>query len=289
MKYDIAALFAIVCVAAVAGTAPRPGSGRAAADDTPVLPSHRIVGFYGNPLSARMGILGALPADSMVRRLEAQAQAWALADTTTPVVPALHLVTVVAHPHACPDGKYRTRAPDSLIERMSSLAQRKGWLLFLDVQPGRSTVAAEVAGLRKFLVRPWVHLALDPEFAMAGDQVPGRVIGSLDAADINGAVDTLAAIARDHGLAPRILVVHRFTQRMVMNADRIRIDPQVQIVMDMDGFGRPALKRDSYRQFIAAEPVQYTGFKLFYQQDVPLMSPADVLRLQPRPVFILYQ
>jgi hypothetical protein len=76
---------------------------------------------------------------------------------------------------------------------------------------------------------------------------------------------------------------------MVMNADRIRIDPQVQIVMDMDGFGRPALKRDSYRQFIAAEPVQYTGFKLFYQQDVPLMSPADVLRLQPRPVFILYQ
>jgi hypothetical protein len=39
--------------------------------------------------------------------------------------------------------------------------------------------------------------------------------------------------------------------------------------------------------------VEFTGFKLFYKNDTkrghPLMSPADVLKLSPRPVYIQYQ
>ena len=44
---------------------------------------------------------------------------------------------------------------------------------------------------------------------------------------------------------------------------------------------------------IVKEPVEYTGFKLFYHNDTkkgdPLMTPQDLLRLNPKPVYVQYQ
>jgi ribosomal protein S2 len=34
-----------------------------------------------------------------------------------------------------------------------------------------------------------------------------------------------------------VLIVHRFTQGMVTNYKKIKTVPEVQVVMDMDGFG----------------------------------------------------
>ena len=70
--------------------------------------------------------------------------------------------------------------------------------------------------------------------------------------------------------------------------------PEVQIVMNMDGWGVAAKKRDTYKQFIYAEPVQFTGFKLFYKNDTltpgsTLMTPAELLKLTPQPIYIQYQ
>ena len=123
--------------------------------------------------------------------------------------------------------------------------------------------------------------------------VPGRKIGTLDAKDINWAVDFLDEIARTKNLPPKILVVHRFTRNMVTNASKIRFTPNVQVVMDMDGWGPPWLKFDSYHDYVKAEPVQFTGFKLFFHNDTktgdPLLTPSEVLRLNPRPLYIQYQ
>jgi hypothetical protein len=98
---------------------------------------------------------------------------------------------------------------------------------------------------------------------------------------------------REHNLPPKVLVIHRFTRNMVTNSQSVRLRPEVQIVMHMDGWGAPWLKRDSYRDYVVAEPVQYTGFKLFYHNDTkkgdPLMSPSDVLLLEPKPLYIQYQ
>jgi hypothetical protein len=271
------------------------GGGREPEDvrsDSPgqaLLPSHRIVTFYGNPRSARMGVLGASAPDEMLEKLHEQSKAWERADPSTPVLGALHLVTVVAQPHPGTDGLYRARMPAALVEEVASWAEPDSLLLFLDIQPGRSDVAREVSAYLEFLARPRVHLALDPEFAVAPGEVPGRVIGGLDADDVNRVVEMLAELVQKHDLPPKILVIHRFTERMLRGSDRIRLDPRVQIVIDMDGFGPPHLKRDSYRAYVASRPVQFTGFKLFYQQDVPLMSPADVLALRPVPLFIVYQ
>ncbi len=268
----------------VPGPAPLPGS---------ILPTHRIVAFYGNPLSSRMGILGALPPQQMLAKLDTEVAAWQAADPATPVVPALQLIVSVAQGEAGRDGMYRLRMPDTLIDRVLGWANERHALLFLDVQVGRSTVAAELPRLLPYLARPNVHLALDPEFAMKGNEEPGKKIGTLDASDVNYAVALLDSVVRADDLPPKVLVVHRFTRRMVTNAQRIRLDPRVQIVVDMDGWGPHALKEDSYRAYVYGDPVEFTGFKLFYHNDTKsgqrLMTPAEVLRLFPAPLYIQYQ
>jgi len=258
-----------------------------------ILPSRRIVAFYGNPLSRRMGILALQPVDSMLSRLERVTAEWTEADSTTPAQPALHLIAVVAQGSPGRDKKYRQRADSALIERVYSWAQSRGALLFLDIQLGRSTLAAELPRLLPFLRRPDVHLGLDPEFAMGESGIPGGRIGSLDATDVNEAVDLLANLVTTDSLPPKVLVVHRFTRDMLRHSDRIRIDPRVQVVIDMDGWGPPWMKRESYRRYVARYPVEYTGFKLFYRNDTKagdrLMTPRQVLALFPRPLYIQYQ
>lgn len=254
-----------------------------------LFPGCRVVAYYGNPLSRRMGILGEIAPDSMLARLERQADAYARADSTVHVVPALELIAIVAQAGAGRDGLYRARMPDTLIERVASWAEKRNYILILDIQNGHSSVAREVSSLVPFLKRPNVHLALDPEFAMPGKKRPGTVIGTLDARDVNLTIDTLARLVKENELPPKMLIVHRFTRPMLTNQEQIRLDPRVQVVIDMDGFGAPFLKRDSYRRYIFEHPVQFTGFKLFYKNDKPILTPAEVLKLVPVPMFIMYQ
>jgi hypothetical protein len=61
------------------------------------------------------------------------------------------------------------------------------------------------------------------------------------------------------------------------------------VVIDMDGFGSPQLKRSTWRAVVQRDPVQYTGFKLFYKNDKPMMTPKQVIELYPSPVYIQYQ
>ena len=259
-----------------------------------ILPCHRIVAYYGNPLSRRMGVLGEYPKDEMLRRFSAAVAEWNAADPQHPVVPALHMIVSVAQPHPGRSGFYRNWMPDSLIEEVYGWAREAGAIMILDLQIGQSTVQAEVPRIAHFLQRPDVHLALDPEFAMRNGRIPGEYVGSIDAADINWTSEYLAGLVREHGLPPKVLVIHRFTRPMVTNASAIELRPEVQIVMDMDGWGAPHLKRSSYHSYIVREPVQYTGFKIFYHNDRrghgrPIMTPSDVLRLRPYPLYIQYQ
>jgi hypothetical protein len=264
--------------------APLPGS---------ILPQKRIVAFYGNPLQKRMGILGALPPDEMLAKLDREVAAWNAADSTMPVQPALHLIAVVAQDAPGTSGKYRMRMDSALIEKVYGWAQRRDALLFLDVQVGRGTLQEELPRLTPFLKRPDVHLAIDPEFSMKHGEVPGTKIGTFDANDVNYASSFLAELVTSEKLPPKVLVVHRFTRDMLTGYKRIALDARVQIVIDMDGWGPPSLKRESYRAYVAKYPVEYTGFKLFYHNDTKrggrLMTPADVLALHPKPLYIQYQ
>jgi hypothetical protein len=255
-----------------------------------LLPEHRIVAFYGNPLSKRMGILGELPSEEMLTRLEKVATEWAAADSGQKVLPALHLIATVAQSYPGPARKYRLQMPDTLIRRVARWSEERGWLLFLDIQVGVSNVEDELKVLVPYLKYPFVHLALDPEFAMKDGKKPGTDwMGRMDASEVNHAVEVLARIVEEQSLPPKILVVHRFTRNMLTNASQIRLDPRVQVVIDMDGWGTPGSKMGAYRWFVVRHPVQFTGFKLFYKNDKPMMTPEQVLELYPKPMYIQYQ
>ena len=258
-----------------------------------LLPAHRIVAFYGNPLSKKMGILGELPPDQMLARFDKEVAAWTKADPTHPVQPALHLIAVVAQGFPGRDGKYRLRMTDSLINMVYGWAQKKNALLFLDVQVGQSTVQEELPRLVPFLSRPNVMLGIDPEFSMKFGDKPGTRIGTMSSKDVNYAINLLSGLVKQYKLPPKVLIVHRFTRKMLTDAKSIKLDPNVQVVINMDGWGQPWLKYDSYRAYVEAEPVQFTGFKLFYHNDTkkgdPLLTPPEVLMLNPKPLYIQYQ
>ena len=259
-----------------------------------ILPFKRIVAYYGNFYSKGMGVLGEYPADQILAMLASTTAKWTAADPATPAVPAIHYIVTVAQAGAGKEGKYILRMPDDQIERAVELASRIQGIVFLDVQVAQSTLQYELPQLEKYLKMPQVHLGIDPEFSMKGGERPGTVIGTFDAADINYAAEYLAGLVRENHLPPKILVVHRFTQGMVTNYKKIQPLPEVQIVIDMDGFGAKEKKYGTYNYVVAPEPVQFTGIKLFYKNDTRppadgLLTPAEVFSLTPAPIYIQYQ
>jgi hypothetical protein len=260
-----------------------------------LLPFNRIIAYYGNFYSTQMGVLGEYPPDQMLQMLASTTAAWTAADPNTPVIPALDYIAVTAQGSPGSDGEYRFRMPPDQIEEAISLANQVHGLVFLDVQVGLSNLQTEIPLLEEYLKLPQVELSVDPEFATrTSGGVPGTVIGTFDASDINFAANYLASVVRTNNLPPKILVVHRFTEDMVTHYRQITPLPEVEIVMDMDGWGEPDKKIETYTEFIASEPVQFTGFKLFYKADlqspsIRLLTPAEILKLEPRPSYIQYQ
>lgn len=269
----------------VASPEPLPGS---------LLPDKRIVAYYGNPNSKRMGALGEYPKDEMLSRLQNEVERWQEADPSLPVQPALHLIAVVAQSEPGKAGMYRMIMPDEVVNRVYGWAKEANSVLFIDIQTGHEDIRSLLPRFEWILKNPDVHLGIDPEFNLVNSQaVPGTRIGTFDAQDINYVTAYLADLVRKHELPPKVLTVHRFTRNGVTNSTEIELRPEVQVVMHMDGWGAPWLKRSTYKDYVVSEPVQYTGFKLFYHNDTkkgdPLMTPEDVLRLRPQPLYIQYQ
>ena len=259
-----------------------------------ILPFHRIIAYYGNLYSVKMGILGEIPKEQMFAKLKGEVASWQAADPSMPTIPALHYVAVTAQGAPGKGAKHRLRMPDSQLDTIISWAKEIDALAFFDIQVGHSTLAEEVPALDKYLKMPKVHLGIDPEFSMKTGHVPGKKIGTFDASDINIVIDHLAKLVKENNLPPKILVVHRFTQGMVTNYKNIKNVPEVQVVMDMDGWGNKTLKRSTWLRYIFREPVEYAGFKLFYKNDTKtgadqLYSPEELLKFTPKPIYIQYQ
>ena len=258
-----------------------------------IFPDTRVIAFYGNLYSKRMGILGEIPKDSMLKKLQLEVAAWQAADASVKTVPALHYIASTAQGSPGKDGKYRMRMPFQQIDTIMDWANQINALVFVDIQVAHSTVKDEVPVLEKYLQLPNVHLGIDPEFSMKNGEIPGTKIGTFTSDDINDAIDILVALVRKNNLPPKVLIVHRFTQGMVTGYEKIKKVPEVQVVMDMDGFGDKILKRSTYLRYIYKEPVQFTGFKLFYKNDnkttTGMYTPAELLKFTPKPIYIQYQ
>ena len=255
------------------------------------LAEHRMVSFYGHPFAAAMGVLGQYEPQEMVSLLKEQAAAYTKIDPERPAICTIELIASVAQPEPGADGLYLTRTPPEVIEQYANLAKDNDCLLLLDVQIGYSTIADEVQVLMPYLKLPYVHLAIDPEYDMAPGEIPGQQVGASYASEIAGAAQTLSNLVdQNEELQAKVLVIHQFQYGMILNKETLRPVRNVEMVLHADGFGTPRVKYDKYNALVTQEPIQYGGFKLFYNQDAPLLSPTQVLSdLNPPPAVVSYQ
>jgi len=290
----------------IVGTAVLIGSGngngepeRTAADDAAVppprelprggrsiLPEFRVVAYYGAPQSRELGALGIGSPRGAARRLDRQARPYG--SKRRPVLPALELITVIANADPGEDGMYRSRQRDAVIRRYLRAARRAKALLLLDIQPGRSDFFTETTRLEKWLKEPDVSLALDPEWRVQEGEVPGQVIGHVSAREVNATSAWLAQLVAKHDLPEKLLVIHQFTDNMVPE-QQLKAREGLATVLNVDGFGNPAVKKAKYRDFTRQAPDFYHGFKLFYEEDTDMMRPRQVLRLRPKPFLVVYE
>jgi hypothetical protein len=251
-----------------------------------ILPDFRVIAFYGAPQDKQLGILGIGSPTQMTKKLEKQAKPYNR--KTRPVLPAMELIAVVAAAHPGPGDRYNLRQPDSVIRRYLKAARKAKALLILDVQPGRSDFFTETKRLRKWLKEPDVGLALDPEWRMAPGQVPGKVIGSVGAREVNATTAWLDQLVTRYKLPQKLLLIHQFTDDMVPESE-LKERKGLAYVLNVDGFGTQGLKVAKYKSFAAQAKQFRRGFKLFYEEDLKMMTPAQVMRLTPRPDIIVYE
>ena len=299
----LTALGAVVAPVAVAAAVMGSGGGdedaqRASQDAKPppppelprggrsILPEFRVVAFYGAPQDPQLGALGIGSPDSAVRRLQRQARPYDR--KRRPVIPALELIAVIANAHPGADGMYRARQEDAVVRRYLRAARRAKALLLLDIQPGRANFFTETVRLRKWLKEPDVGLALDPEWRVSEGQVPGDVIGQVDSREVNATSAWLAQLVKRRNLPEKLFVIHQFTDDMVDDKELKQRDG-LAMVLNVDGFGGREVKIAKYRNFARDAPDFAPGFKLFYEEDVNLLAPRDVMKMKPRPQLVVYE
>lgn len=254
-----------------------------------LLPKYRILTYYGFPGNKDMGILGEHDKEDILEMMREQAAAYEAVDPSRPVLVAFEVIASVAQSKPQADGSYLLDAPAEALDEYADFAEENDVLLFLDVQIGRRTVAEDIKGLEPWLKKPHVHLALDPEFAMREDEVPGTHIGQVTAKDIAETQKWLVDLANEAGIPPKVLIVHQFHYSMIENKIDVAPVEGVQLVIDADGWGTPAEKRATYVVVNKQQPIEYFGVKLFYSQDKPLLTPEEILAFGPVPDLIIYQ
>ena len=250
----------------------------------------QVVAFYGHPGVPAMGVLGHGTPAEVAEQVAVWAGHYDRLNGPRGAIGAYHLITGVAQANPTADGLWLYRLSHDRIAEYVEAAREHGMLLFLDTQIGWSDPVTEVKLLESFLREPFVHIALDPEFATEPLGVrPGLAIGGITGSQVNDVLRYLSALVESEGLPTKILMVHQFTGRMLHDRDAITRHSGVELSIDMDGIGSPGAKLNGYKLFALTEPSQRPAFKLFFDQDRPVMTPEEVQALDRVPDMIIYQ
>jgi hypothetical protein len=247
--------------------------------DTSFLSANQIVAYYGNPYAAQLGILGQHEPDELASMLRDEAGKLDALNGFRGIEAALDLVYETAQPNPGNDGLYLQYVDPDTMKTYVDLTCEKNYLLFLDLQIGRSDIETEVRKVLPYLDGSNVHIAIDPEFTMGPGEIPGQVIGHVDAAQINAAQQILEDHVEQNGLSDKILIVHQFDTPMITDPENIVDFPHVHVVIDMDGFGPKETKIRKFNTFTA--PAEHSGIKVFYKQDDPVLTEEEIEQLNP--------
>ena len=254
-----------------------------------ILLNYDILAYYGHPLSRNMGILGRYSKEDLKAQLEVTAENY----RTVSGGRGVRLAYYIIYGTVWPEGQIGI-IRESVLREYIEFALENDILIFLDHQIGRYDPIDSLRRMLPWLRYPNVHLALDPEWRTTR---PMQEIGSVTAAEINEAQRVMEEYMIENQISgERLLVIHQFNWRMISSREDVRSDFQrVRLIHCADGFGSPAMKRDSYAYNTQATNMPLKGFKLFYEgmpgagYDYPLMTPQQVYNLNPRPYVIMYQ
>ncbi len=254
-----------------------------------VLDDNQIVSFYGHPSTPKLGILGEHSVEELADRLRKMASEYDAINGEKGVTPAFHIIYGTVWPR----GEVGILSEEKLMEYIN-YAEENDFLVILDHQLGKYTVAEAITEMLPYLKYECVHLAIDPEWHTTR---PAEELGYVTGEQINTAQVLIQQYLEDNGISgKKILVVHQFNQAMIRGREEVHPFERVDLIHDDDGFGSPSVKRGEYAANAAAENLPLKGIKLFFERpwrdwgyDNPLMTPEEVLALKPTPVLIIYQ
>lgn len=247
-----------------------------------------LTAFYGTAGTGTLGVLGETNPDVAFRHIARAGKPFLRGKER--LLPVYELIVTVADGADYPgtDGDHAHDVLHSRVQEYIDAAHEHGVLLLLDLQPGRTDFLTTAKRWEWALADPYVGLALDPEWRVGPDGFPGQQIGSVRAREINRTAGWLSRLTRDNDLPEKLFVIHQFTDGMVPDIRKVRQRPGLAMVQHVDGFGSPAVKLETYRN--VAVPRKFTmGFKIFYDEDVPRMRPAQVRRELPDVRFVSFQ
>jgi hypothetical protein len=255
-----------------------------------LFPDNRLVGFCGTPGAPALGELqGNLPLKA--KALEARAMHFTQGRKLLPV---FELIAVVVQGSPGPDGKYRHRVENSVVDQYLQVARQTKALLLLNIQPGQSDFLTEVKSFEAYLREADVGVALDPEWAMKPNQRPGVFFGQTTGAILNEVATYLSAIVKEGDLPEKALVFHQVNRGIVKDESAMRPIAGVAIIKSVDGLGPVGAKIATYGNLMETMSAGiHPGFKLFFDEDTRggnrLMTAAEVLALSPQPEYVMYE
>ena len=293
--------------AAATGVASSGGAGRQglAADTRPVafatpvqlpgggrilFPGHLLVALYGHPGVPGLGALGQQGLQASITRARNEAAAYR-ALSSVPVIPAFEIIATVAEGSPGPDGDYSYQTPVAFLRPWVLRAMAAGMYVILDLQAGRASLLAQAESYQSLLELPDVGLALDPEWKLAPGQLPLKQIGSVSIGEVNSVVTWLAALTARYRLPQKVLVLHQFSLSMIRGEQRLDTrNKDLAIVIHMDGQGSTAAKQQTWQAITGAAPAGvFFGWKNFFVEDHPLMTPRQTMARTPRLSMVSYQ
>ncbi|WP_412148185.1 hypothetical protein [Curtobacterium flaccumfaciens] len=251
---------------------------------------HRYVALYGAPGAPALGVLGEQGPKETVQRAEQVAKPYR-AESDELVTPAMEVIATVAAGDAGADGDYSTELPVSTLEPYVDAAHDADMPVIIDLQPGRSDFLSQAKKYEALLKKPGVWLALDPEWRLTKDQVPLQQIGSVSASEVNEVSSWLAALVRDEGLPPKALVLHQFRLSMIQDRSALQTHPELDMLVHVDGQGSQPDKQATWKALHQGAPEGlHWGWKNFYDEDTPMLTPAQTMQdVQPTPSLVTYQ
>ena len=255
-----------------------------------VFPQHRLVGYSGVTGAPTLGRLGTGDLDQRMAEVERRARSFR---DGREVLPVAEIIATTVHPSPGKDGMYRGRMADRNIATYLKAVRKSRGILLLNIQPGRADFLDEVKAYERWLREPDVGVALDPEWAIGEGEIPGRVFGETTGKELDQVSRYLSALVARRNLPEKVMVVHELAPRIVRRESGLKDHPGVVVVKSIDGIGSRGAKEATYRAVWRGTPdFVHPGFKLFFTEDREhgrLMTPRQILALNPKPEYVLYE